>query len=405
MGSQTAATVDGSSHGIARCAWVLAHAVDAYAVAGGEGSRRLADALAAVATGLTGNKHGGPPTALLGEGIDAARAALGAAAAGQRVALLASGDALAEVVPVVREMARLGLPVVLAVASHGDEGGGVLPGPGPADLAAVLDGPAGVFLAGDVDQVTDLTLAALRAASDRSRPWVVGFDLGAMGLRETRTEQPSPAAIRGWMSASRAPEPSPEGTTTGEAAMVHLRAVERYDFAARAALREMERTSGRRCGPCLHDGPRDADVVLVSAGASAHGARELARAVTGNREGNGLRVAAVQVVSLRPLPVADLVRWTWRARVVVVHEAFPEGVGTGGRLSDALRAAFADALTWHPSHTGIGRVPPVVTLHAEGTVGGAQWAQAVRGVDTREPPRWLSAGPDGQGPRSGMGDV
>ena len=370
--------------GIEACAWVLAHAVDGYAVAGGEGSRRLADAVEAVARSLP---RGGPER-YPGDGVDAARAALGAAAAGRRVAVLASGDALAAVAPVLREMARLGVAVVVAVASHGDDGGRPLPEAGTGDLAAVLDGPAGVLLAGDPGQVADLTLVALRASSDRGAPWVVGFDLAAVGLAAAAVALPSAEAVRGWMAQSLPPSPPPAdraalalAAAPGEA---HLREVERYGFAAGAALRELERSTGRRCGLYLHDGPRDAEVVLVSAGASARGARSAVEAGA-----PGLRLAAVQVVSLRPMPVADLVRLTWRARVVLVHEAFPEAVGTGGRLGDALKAAYTDALTWHPGHAGIGRVPPVVTVHTAGAVGAAGWLDAVQRADTQEPARWL----------------
>src|SRR5207253_1490262 len=102
--------------------WVLKHAVEAYAVVGGEGARRLAAALA--------QSQDGTPTKLEGDGLTAAQGAAGHAAAGKRTAVIASGDALIEALPAVREMVRLGLPVLIVVPSHGADTGQSLPSQG-----------------------------------------------------------------------------------------------------------------------------------------------------------------------------------------------------------------------------------------------------------------------------------
>jgi hypothetical protein len=110
-------------------------------------------------------------------------------------------------------------------------------------------------------------------------------------------------------------------------------------------------------------------------------------------------VGALQVASLRPFPAADVVRLAWRARAVIVHEALPEPLGTGGQLSDAVRAAFADALTWHPAFAGIGRIPPVVTVLGN-DVGAEQWISVAHTVaEAADPPRLLAV----DGVRAGGG--
>lgn len=59
-----------------------------------------------------------------------------------------------------------------------------------------------------------------------------------------------------------------------------------------------------------------------------------------------------------------------------------------------MRASFADALTWHPAFTGIGRIPPVVTVVGSGT-SAAAWTEALRTVlDAADPPRVLALAAD-----------
>lgn len=374
--------------GIEAAAFVLRHAFEAFAFAGGEGARRLLSALDAQ------SGEGIAPTRLEGAGLDAARAALGSALGGRRTALLASGPALVEVLPLLREMVRVGAPVVVVTPSHGDDVGATLPQPGFEDVVHVMHLPLGLLIAADATQVADFTLAALRAAADRGAPWVMAFDLAGVGLALAAARLPTVAQVRAWAEAVR-PSPAPGGE--GERASLlpegdverYRREVDRYAFALGSAMRDLERTLRRPVAPLITDGVRDAEIVLVSVGASARAAHH---AVPHTHHRGGRRVGAAQVASMRPFPAADLVRLAWRAHAVVIHEAFPEPLGAGGALSDAVRASFADALTWHPAFTGIGRIPPVVTVLGR-EVSPDQWLAIVRMVEeAADPPRLLFAG-------------
>ncbi len=377
--------------GMEAAAFVLRHAVEAYAVAGGEGARRLGVALA---------QSTGGPEKLAGEGLDAARAALGCAAAGRRTALVVSGDSVIEALPAIREMARGGIPVLIVIPSHGPDIGASLPAGGLPDIAPLRSLAMGLLVASDAGQLADLLLVGLRAASDRSAPWAVAFELAQIGLALANTQLPDEAAVKAWASSLSTHKGSPpEGLVDPGR---HVREVERFGFALGAAMRDLERVVRHPVAPVIFDGARDPDVVLIAAGSAARSARH---AVPHVPEGGVRHAAAIQVASLRPFPAAEIVRLAWRARAVIVHEPHPDPLGVGGSLTDGVRASFADALTWHPGFAGIGRIPPVMTVVGE-TVTSAQWlGLAERVAVAEDAPRVLVAGQIAGGGRSAEGSI
>jgi pyruvate/2-oxoacid:ferredoxin oxidoreductase alpha subunit len=366
--------------GIEAAAGVLRRAVDAFAVGGGEGARRLADALT--------REAGGPPR-LEGDGIDGARAALGASAAGKRVALLVSGDAMLDVLPAIREMVRLGLPVVIVVPSHGPDIGASLPAPGLDDLSPLASLAVGVLVAADVEQVPEFLLAALRAATDRSAPWVVAFELATVGVTLANARVPADEVTRSWVSKLAPRAEAPEALQPPERELDrYVRGIEQFGFAVGAAMRDLERIVRHPVAPVIAEGAREPEIVLIALGSAARAARQAVAHLS--REGTR-HVAALQIASLRPFPAADVVRLSWRARAVIVHEALCEPLGVGGSVSDSVRASFADALTWHPAFGGIGRIPPVVTLLGV-SVSPEHWLRALHKVGgAADPPRLLAA--------------
>ena len=375
--------------GIEAAAFVLSHAVDTYAVVGGDGARRLRDALAAA----------GGPTRIPGDGLAAARGAIGAAAAGKRTALVVSGESVLEVLPAISEMARLGLPAVLVVPSHGADAGASAPADGLHDVALLTSLPIGVLVASESAQVAEFLMAALRAAADRGAPWAVAFELAGVGLTLANARIPDATQVREWMREVR---PGGAGKPL-EAAESNLeryqREVERFGFALGAAMRDLERRIRRAVSPIIVEGARDAELVTVAMGAAARSARQALPALS---MGGIRHVAALQIASLRPFPAAEIVRLAWRARAVIVHEPLPEPLGAGGRLSEAVRASFADALTWHPAFAGIGRIPPVVTLLGS-DVSPEQWLSAVRTVAAAgDPPRLVAT--EGSSRRGGAAE-
>ncbi len=366
--------------GIDAAAWAIRHVVQRYAIVGGEGAARLAVAFAHAE---------GVAERIPGDGIDAARAALGEAAAGRRVAIVVSGDALAACVPVLREFVRAAVPAVLVVPSHGAETGATLPSSSLDDVAHLAELPVGLLVAGDPAQVADMILAATRASVDRRAPWAVAFDLANVGLVLSPARLPTEEQVRAWTATLDAQStgqgtPAPVVTAAHDDLARHQRDVERFGFAVNAAMRDLERTLRRPVSPLMAAGVSDADVILVATGPSGASARA---AIASLHAKSGRHVGAVQIGEMRPLPTAEIVRLTWRARAVLVHEPWPSPLGSGGRLSDAVRAAFADALTWHPAYTGIGRIPPVVTVLGD-SLDAAAWLSAVEQAMTpADPPR------------------
>lgn len=380
MAESTKATQARAVRGMEAAAFVLRHAVQAYAVAGGEGARRLGAALAQLGEG---------PTRLAGEGLDAARSAVGSAAAGKRTALLVSGDGIIEALPAIRELARTGIPALLVIPSHGPDVGASLPAAGLGDLVPLQSLAVGLLVASDAAQVADLLLAGLRAASDRGAPWAVAFELAQVGLALSNARLPEVELVTRWAanlgmpSSERGSLPPPE-----QGLERYQRDVERFSFAIAASMRDLEREVRHPVAPVIIEGARDPEIVFVAAGSAAHSARQAAPHV---QSGGVRHAAALQVTSLRPFPAAEVVRLSWRARAVIVHEPHPEPLGVGGMLSDAVRASFADALTWHPGFAGIGRIPPVVTILGA-AVSPAQWLAVAEHIATAgDPPRLVVA--------------
>ncbi|MBI5512403.1 MAG: hypothetical protein HY909_01465 [Deltaproteobacteria bacterium] len=364
--------------GLEACAWAVVHGYDHWALVGGEGARRLGGCVEAIADGRA--------RPVEGRGEGALRAAQGLAAAGRSVALLASGSALAEVLDAFHDLCREGLPVVLLVPSHGAETGRSAPSPELTDLALVLDLPAGALVAASAHELVAFTLAACRASRDRQAPWVVAFELSAVGLSYSAVTLPDPERVRAFLAVPGGSSALP-AMVAEDASAELARGVSRYGFALGAALRDLAREAQVSASGFAAEGARDASVALVASGA---GARWFEPAFLGK---DAATVTRVRVSSWRPFPSVEVARTIWRARAVVVLESLPTAVGSGGRLSDTVKAALADAISWHPGFSGIGRVPPVVALRPSGEVTDpGVWRAALRAVDVGEPPRCLVAG-------------
>jgi len=268
--------------GVEVAAAVLARSFDRVAVIDGDGAALVADALAAEDDARAGLL----PT----RGLDAAWAAFGHAAAGEHVALVASGrDTVSALVPLVREAARLGVGITLVLPAHGDASGRAVPGGPCDDLALACDLPLGVLVAGAVAEVADLTLTALAFARLSAWPWCVGFELARVGFAAAAVSLPDATACARWR-----PPPGP-----------------------RRALDDLWRFARERA-------PHLAAVAVRGDGDGVSAGLPFAA------RGIGLR-------QLRPFPAADLaaaVRGPVRA-----FEAWPDPLGPG-RLTRALRLAL-----------------------------------------------------------------
>lgn len=273
-----------AARGLEVAAAVLSRAFDAVAVVDGDGALRLAAALAAL----------GPARAavLPARGVAAAWEAFGRAAAGEHVALVASGrDAVSALVPLLREAARVGVGLTVALPAHGDEGGRAVPGGPCDDLALALDQPVGVLVAGGVAEVANLTLAALTLARVTARPWCVAFELARVGYAAASVTLPDATGCARWRPAA--------GLRSLDEAWAHVRAL----------------------APAL--GP--------VAGAGASDGSDVSAGVAFAAEGIGLR-------QLRPFPAEALAAAAARG-ALRVREPWPDAWG-GGRLTAMVRLAL-----------------------------------------------------------------
>lgn len=179
--------------GLDACASVVASAVDAVAIVGGEGARRFAHALAAGEVSRA--------KVLPERGIDAVTLAVGMASAGARVAIVLSGrEAASLALPALRELFQSRRPALVVVPAHGDERGRAAPEGPYDDLALLFEGPVGVLVAAGVRDVVDVTLAACALASRAASPWCVAFELALVGCAVGACEAPSREETSAWWS-------------------------------------------------------------------------------------------------------------------------------------------------------------------------------------------------------------
>ncbi len=303
-------------------------------------------------------------------GGEALLAAAAAAREGKRAAAIVAPGELLGAIDALHEVARARAPIVVHVVH--DTSATPAPGsaPGRDEIAPALDTGAGVLVAWSAQEAIDLALAARRAAEDAETPFLVITDGGGpvMAL-------PGSGLVAKFLGSS-----SPDARAGAEAAAPHDKRRER-SYAARApfalasAMRELGELTGRPLTPVERYETADAEEIVVAVGQAFTAARAAAEAM--RREGR--RVGAVGVRVLRPFFPAELVKAVARARSVAVIEPLDVALAPAGPLATALKAAFADALTWAPGFPGVGHIPPIVSV-VFATIEGAVSERDVREV-------------------------
>jgi pyruvate-ferredoxin/flavodoxin oxidoreductase len=333
----------------------------------------------AVSTAIfsTGHDGGDPQTPGPAGGGEALRAAAAAAREGKRAAAVIAPGELLGAIDALHAVARARAPIVVHVvpgASMTGAGQGSVPGRD--EIAPALDTGAGVLVAWSAQESIDLALAARRAAEDAETPFVLVTDGGGpvMAL-------PGSGLIGKFLGAS------PQGAAAeGAGPHEHKRRERSYaaraPFALASAMRELGDLTGRPLSPIERYETTDAEEIVVAVGQAFTAARSAAEAM--RREGR--RVGAIGVRVLRPFFPAELVKAVARARAVAVIEPLDVALAPAGPLATALKAAFADALTWAPGFPGVGHIPPIVSV-VFATIEGA-----VAERDVREALAELAAG-------------
>ena len=296
-----------------------------------------------------------------------------AASKGARTAAVVTATALADARASLRTLVENRRAMVIHVVVT-PKSGAPTPG-GYADVHAVSDLGAGVLLARDAQDASDLVIIAHRAAEDAEAPIIVVHDGYPSSHARDRVVLPDAPLVR----AALEPAPPPLASVTEESLPAHRRAGARVPFALASAMRTFERLSARRADAveALHTG--GAEIALVAGGALAETARAVVEHARTLSSGSASRESAdlpgvelrsrphapalplglVQVVALRPFPGAAIVKALARTRAVAVLERIDAPLAQSNPLAVEVKAAFADALTWTPGYPGIGRIPEI----------------------------------------------
>jgi pyruvate-ferredoxin/flavodoxin oxidoreductase len=304
-----------------------------------------------------------PPTNAFGErvvcdrGDDAtelARRCADAAAAGERVALVARAVDLAAARGELARIAARRLGVVVHAIADSAPGDAPAAQVGIAAALALADLPWGMLLGAGVADAADLTLIARRAAEDSGCPFFVVHERAHHAHHVEPLSAPSRELCEAFVGPPRAPVRKGESIRPADSDRAFA---ERVPFALASAMRELESLTARHHDVIERVPAGDAAVALVGAGAVGD---SLVADVDRLRAG-GHDVAAVRVVAWRPFPGARLVKALCRALAVTVLERGDQPLAQGPALAVQLKAAFADALTWAPDYPGIGRIPRIVS--------------------------------------------
>ncbi len=287
---------------------------------------------------------------------DAVLAAAALASRGERAAVLLRASEVRGALDALDRAAASRSPLVVHVQVSVSEAE-----PSRDVPTVLLGGRAGVVMTSSAQEAVDTTLALRRAAEDSESTFIhVSDALPSAGSVSLFARDAAARFLDGERRVPRAPGAVLAANDPRQSA-AHRRAdrsfAGRVPFALASALREAGELLGRPMGPFERVDTQDADELIVAVGAATPAVR-LAIPVF-RREGR--RVGGVLVRSLQPFFRADLVKTASRARAIVVMEPYDSPLVGAGPVATALKAAFADALTWAPGYPGVGRVPPVVS--------------------------------------------
>jgi pyruvate/2-oxoacid:ferredoxin oxidoreductase alpha subunit len=284
-----------------------------------------------------------------------------AAAAGERVALVAGAADLASVRGELAQIAARRFGLVVHVMARAAPPGVAASQGGMAPAFALGDLGWGMLLGAGVADAIDLALVARRAAEDSGCPFFVVHET----LRAHNVEPvlaPSRALCEAFVGSStqrgqRAQRPSVPNQALDQVTESDRAFAQRVPFALGSALRELESLTGRHHDVIERVPASDTAVALVGAGVLG----ESLVADVERLRASGHDVGAVRLVAWRPFPAARLVKALSRALAISVLEGVDWPLAGNPPLAGQLKAAFADALTWAPDYPGIGRIPRVVS--------------------------------------------
>jgi pyruvate/2-oxoacid:ferredoxin oxidoreductase alpha subunit len=279
-----------------------------------------------------------------------------AAAAGERVALVACAPDLAAARGELARIAAQRLGVVVHAIAEAAAPDTPVSLAGMAAAFSLGDLPWGMLLGAGVADAFDLALVARRAAEDSGCPFFVVHER-SLAHHVEPIAAPSRELCDAFVGSPRAPARRATFPPTSSPSTSDRAFAERVPFALASAMREIEALTGRHHDVIERAPGGDTAVALVGAGSLGESLiADLDRLRAGGHD-----VGAVRVVAWRPFPAARLVKAIGRALAVTVLERVDQPLASNAPLAGQLKAAFADALTWAPDYPGIGRIPRIVS--------------------------------------------
>jgi pyruvate-ferredoxin/flavodoxin oxidoreductase len=312
-------------------------------------------------------------------GADALRSALDTSG---RAAVILGATELLGALGVLAEAANARAPIVVHVLPARAAGG---VSPGRDELAPTLDVGAGVLISSSASEAVDLALVARRAAEDSETPFVHVYD-GPAAVGEARVLDA--AVVTKLLGSRDAGRSRADAGADGVARRASRKRTERgfaarVPFALGSAMRELAELTGRALSAIERYESADAEEVLVAVGAAVGPSRAVAQAL----RGEGRKVGMVGLRVLRPFFAPEVVKAVARARAIIVLEPLDVALAPSGPAATALKAGFADAITWAPGFPGVGRIPPIVSAVFATTADGA-----IAAADVRKALEEISAG-------------
>lgn len=298
--------------------------------------------------------------------FDALASAEGVLWGGERCAIYTSSQGLVLMSEVMWEVAGNRLPLVMGVFNRALRGPAWTLGPQQNDSLFMRDTGWLQYFCETAQDVFDFTLMAFRVAERSCLPALVCGDGFYLSHQKEEIEVPDESAVRGFVGELAIPDlPDPDrpasyGGVVASAQLfsrlserMHREVVASQDVFPEVA-KEFEVLFGRHRALTEPYAMDDAEVVLMASGSTCGAVRE---AVTRRRR-KGQKVGLLKLCSIRPLPVAEMVRHLKPGQKVVVLDRNLT-TGAGGifhnEISAALRGLVDDVMIFS-CITGLGGV-------------------------------------------------
>ncbi|MCD6383902.1 MAG: pyruvate ferredoxin oxidoreductase [Thermoplasmata archaeon] len=274
-------------------------------------------------------------------------AAVGASAAGARVATATASQGLALMHEILFIASSMRLPIVMAIGNR------ALSGPiniwaDHSDTMAERDSGWMQFYAENNQEAFDLMLMAFRIAEDRRvlLPAMIGLDAFTLTHTMEPVDYPSQEEVDDFLPPYNPPytldvkRPMTFGSFATPDSYMEFKwaqtvAIENSYKVIDEVFEEYKKRFGREYKRVSGFMTEDADVVIVSMGSASGTLRDAVRRM----RKEGMKVGAVKITTFRPFPFKEIKELTKNAKIIAVAER-AISPGFGGPVAGEIATAF-----------------------------------------------------------------